>query len=80
MVSQCVAVWRDATEGAHGCVAGLNSLKEALRLASLMRFIHAWDAASLLSFHLFSCNYRDIWLCFIINFHKLGAFRDGCLE
>lgn len=37
-------------------------------------------AAQLLSFHLFSCNYRDIWLCFIINFHKLGAFGVGCLE
>lgn len=37
-------------------------------------------AAQLLGFHLFSCNYRDIWLCFIINFHKLGALGVGCLE
>lgn len=65
----------------HGCVAGLNSLKKELRPASLMRrFIHTWDAPGLLRFHLFSCNYRDIWLCFIINFHKLGAFGVGCLE
>lgn len=55
--------------------------REELRLMCLMRrFIHARDAVSLLIFHLFSCNYRDIWLCFIINFHKLKAFREGCLE
>lgn len=81
MVPRCLAIRLDPTQGAEEHVTWLNSLKDWLWLASLMkRFIHVWDAACLLSFYLFFCNYRDIWLCFIINFHKLGAFGVGCLE
>lgn len=80
MVCWWVAVWRAAMGGAHWHVAGWNSLKEDYGWHLDERPIHARDAASLLSFHLFYCNYRDIWSCFIIKFHKLRVFRVGCLE